>query len=324
MRKLLLAAIMAAAIGPVASAQGVAKKRVAVFDFDNAGVPGQATSLFMTSAAPPNLGKTVANLVVARLVKDGAATVIERAELEKLLAEQNLTNSDRTDPLTAARLGRILGVDMIVLGSITHYDYEDKMTGGGGSRLGGLGGFSMSSKHDVKAIVKLAARLISPDTAEVLAVSDGAGEIVKKGVKVDMRDTSNAMGMGGGAAGNPIMSEAMDKAIAQLGGALGPVISKLPARTPTIDGLVADSNESGRLVLNVGSNNGVKTGERLQVWRAGKEIRDPSTGKLLMRDDTLLGEATVTTVNEISSIATFNGTQPVKSGDIVKSPRKQP
>src|SRR5690242_14938348 len=120
MRKVVLAAILAAAIAPAGLAQA-SKKRVAVFDFDNAGVQGPTTSLFMTSSAPPNLGKVVANLVVAKLVKDGAATVIERAELERLLAEQNLTNSDRTDPLTAAKLGRILGVDVIVLGSITQY-----------------------------------------------------------------------------------------------------------------------------------------------------------------------------------------------------------
>ena len=36
---------------------------------------------------------------------------------------------------------------------------------------------------------------------------------------------------------------------------------------------------------------------------AGKEIRDPASNKLLMRDDTLLGEAVVTRVNDISSIA---------------------
>jgi hypothetical protein len=62
----------------------------------------------------------------------------------------------------------------------------------------------------------------------------------------------------------------------------------------------------------------------LQVWRAGKEIRDPATNKVLMRDDTLLGDASVTTVNDISSIATFRGTQAVKSGDIVKTPARQP
>ena len=55
------------------------------------------------------------------------------------------------------------------------------------------------------------------------------------------------------------------------------------------------------------------------MWRPGKEIRDPATGKLLMRNDTLLGEAVVTKVNDISSTAQYKGTEPVKVRDFVKS-----
>src|SRR5262245_47855926 len=78
------------------------KKRVAVFDFDNAAVQG-GVSIPFVQTTQSNLGQAVANLLVARLVKDGSATVVERAALDKLISEQNLTNSDRTDPLTAAK-----------------------------------------------------------------------------------------------------------------------------------------------------------------------------------------------------------------------------
>ena len=57
------------------------------------------------------LGKAVADMLINRLVQTATVTVIERAAIDKLLAEQNLTNSDRTDALTAAKLGRVLGVD---------------------------------------------------------------------------------------------------------------------------------------------------------------------------------------------------------------------
>jgi hypothetical protein len=46
------------------------------------------------------------------------------------------------------------------------------------------------------------------------------------------------------------------------------------------------------------------------VWRAGREIRDPVTDKMRMRDDTLLGEAVVVTVTDICSIAQCKGTEP--------------
>ena len=305
-----------------ATARGEApqKKRIAIFDFDNAAVQGGVSFPFMENS-PPNVGKAAADLLITKLVQDGNVTVIERSAIDKLIAEQNLSNSDRTDPTTAAKLGRILGVDAIVIGTITHYDYLDKTTGGGGARFGGFGGVSMKTKHDITAKVLINTRLVSPDTAEVLAASEGAGEVARKGVKVDIRDTSRIMT--GATANNPIMNECMDKAIAQLATQLEQQFPKLPPRAPVIDGLVADASDSGQLVLNVGAQHGVRVGDHLQVWRAGKEIKDPVTGKVLMRDDTLLGEAVVITVNDISSIAHYNGTEPAKVMDVVKSLPKQ-
>ncbi|MEP6540539.1 MAG: CsgG/HfaB family protein, partial [Bryobacteraceae bacterium] len=277
--------------------QSVQPKRVAVFEFDNAAVQGAVSSPFFQTTAP-NLGKAVADLLVNHLVKNSSVVVIERSALDKVLSEQNLSNSDRTNALTAAKIGRILGVDAIILGSITKHDIEDKTTGGGGGGFGAaIGRGSMSTKHDLKASVEISARLVSPDTAEVLAVAQGSGVVTKKGVKVDARDMGRLMGMGGaGPNTGPIMNEAIDKAVVQLAAQLDQNVPKIPLHTTVIDGVVADANESGRLIINVGSQNGVKEGDRLQVWRVGKEVRDPVSGKVLLRDDTLLGEAVITKV----------------------------
>ncbi len=320
-RTISLAAVLSAGTMGLVLGDVPAKKRVAVFDFDSAAAQGGVT-MVMFQTTYPNLGKAVADLVITKLVQNNTVSVIERAAIDKLLSEQNLTNSDRTDALTAAKLGRVLGVDGIVLGTITKYDFEDKTTGGGGVRFGGFGGSSMNTKHDYRAVVQISTRLVSPDTAEVLAVAQGSGEIIRKGVKVDIRDMSRAQGMGMGGGNNPIMNEAMDKAIVQLTAQLEQSFPKIPPRSTIIDGLVADVGDAGRLVLNVGSRNGVKEGDRLQVWRPGKEIRDPGTGKILMRDDTLLGDAVVSKVNDISSIAAYHGSEKPKVGDLVKSAPK--
>jgi curli biogenesis system outer membrane secretion channel CsgG len=322
MRQVALVAIFALAAIP-GWGQSPQKKRVAVFDFDNAAIQGGLRSPFLETTTP-DLGKAAANILITKLVQDGSVTVIERNAIDKLLTEQNFSNTDRTDPVTAAKLGRILGVDAIILGTVTHYDYADKTTGGSGvSRFGGFGGSSMKVKHDINAKVQINTRLVSPDTAEVLAVSQGTGEVNRKGVKVDIRDVGQAAALGM-TTNNPLMNECMDNAIAQLGVQLKDAFPKLPTRIPVIDGVVADATDSGQLVLNVGARNGVKLGDRLQVWRGGKEIRDPVDGKFLMRDDTLLGEAVVTTVNDISSVAQYKGTEPAKVRDLVRSAPKQP
>ena len=142
---------------------------------------------------------------------------------------------------------------------------------GVGAHFGGFGGSSMKTKHDINAKVQISTRLVSPDTAEVLAVSQGIGEVSRKGVKVDVRDMSQVNMMGGNA-NNPLMNECMDNAIAQLAAQLEEAVPKLPPRSPVIDGLVADANGSGQLVLNVGAHDGVKLGDRLQVWRAGRRF----------------------------------------------------
>ena len=265
------------------------------------------------------MGKTVVDLLINRLVRDGSCSVIERSAIDRLLAEQNLTNSDRFDAQTAAKLGRLLGVDAIVLGTITQYDKSDKTTG---SSRSFTGRGAMTTKHDIKGSVQITARIVSPDTAEVLAVAQGAGASEKKGVKVDLRDRSALM-MGQCGAAAEVINDAVDKAVVDLSSHLELILPKVPSRFGVIEGLVADANPSGRLILNVGSRAGAKPGDRLQVWKAGKPVRDPETQKVLRYDDTLLGEAVINSVDEVSAVATYTGSQQPSPGDRVRSFPKQ-
>src|SRR5438445_12207494 len=116
------------------------KKRVAIMDFDYATVHGGVAALFGQDV---DVGKGVSDLLVTYLVKDGSYSVIERKALDKIMAEQNFSNSDRANPTSAAKLGKLLGVDAIIVGSITQFGGESKNTGVGGAG-GGLGGTGLS------------------------------------------------------------------------------------------------------------------------------------------------------------------------------------
>src|ERR1043165_464189 len=108
--------------GPAEAQQ---KKRVAVFNFDYATVQSGVAALFGSNQ---DIGKGIADLMVDKLVQDGTYSVIERKQLDKILAEQNFSNSDRADTTTAAKIGRVLGVNAIVVGSITQFGRDDKKT----------------------------------------------------------------------------------------------------------------------------------------------------------------------------------------------------
>ena len=105
---------------------GAPRKRVAILDFDFA-------SLQHWWEGNWDIGKGISDLLVTRLVKDGTYSVVERKALDAVMAEQNFSNSDRANPNTAASLGRVLGVDALIIGSITQFGTEDKKLGIGGS-----------------------------------------------------------------------------------------------------------------------------------------------------------------------------------------------
>ena len=89
-----------------ASLNAQPKRKVAVMNFDYATVQGNVAAIFGTNQ---DVGKGIADLLVDRFVKDATFRVIERKELDKILAEQNFSNSDRADASSAAKLGRVLG-----------------------------------------------------------------------------------------------------------------------------------------------------------------------------------------------------------------------
>ena len=52
-------------------------------------------------------------------------TVVERSQLESVLAEQNLSNTGIVDDAQAASIGQVLGIDAVILGSVS-YSYKDE------------------------------------------------------------------------------------------------------------------------------------------------------------------------------------------------------
>src|SRR3954463_72269 len=171
------------------------KKRVAIMDFDYGTVHSGIAAIFGQDV---DVGKGITDLLVKYLVKDGTYSVIERKAMDKILSEQNFSNSDRANPSSAAKIGKLLGVDAIIVGSITQFGGENKNTkiGGGGGGWGGFGMGGVGLKKS-KAIVALDARIVDIDTGEILAVAEGKGESSRSGTSL-MGGGGNWHGFDGG------------------------------------------------------------------------------------------------------------------------------
>jgi curli biogenesis system outer membrane secretion channel CsgG len=289
------------------------KRRVAVMNFDYATVSSYVQQIFGTNQ---DIGKGIADMLVDKLVNDGQYSVIERKALDKVLTEQNFSNSDRADPNSAAKIARVLGVQAIVIGSITQFGRDDKSTGVGGAGVGrytgrfGIGGVK---KSEASAVVQITARMIDTNTAEILASCTAKGESERKGTSL--------LGAGGGDAGAggagidmkssnfgaTIIGEATTKAVNDLGAQLDAKAMSLPVIEVAINGMVADAEPDGTVIVNIGSRNGVKVGDTLNVKRKVKDITDPATGKVLRSIEDSVGTVTITQVDENSAVGKFSG-----------------
>ncbi len=291
-------------------------------DFDYATVHSGVAALFGQDV---DVGKGISDLLVTYLVKDGSYSVIERKALDKIMAEQNFSNSDRANPTSAAKIGKLLGVDAIVVGSITQFGNETKNTnlgGAGGGLIGyGLGGFGHKKS---KAIVALTARIVDIDTGEILAVAEGKGESQRESTSL-LGGGGSWHGFGGGNADfgssdfqQTIIGEAVKAAVEQTSTQVIAGKEKLVTRTVVVEGLIA-AVDGGQIILNVGGKAGVKVGDQLNVERVTREIKDPASGKVIRRIATTVGVVKVTDVDDISAVATTVSGTGFKTGDAVRT-----
>jgi len=182
MRRILSVFLLGAlATLPLAAQQ---KRRVAVLDFGYATVMNSVQAIFGTNQ---DIGKGITDLLIDQLVNDGTYRVIERQALDKIMKEQNFSNTDRVSPSSAAKIGSLLGVDTIIIGDITTFGHDDKTYGAGGGggtgwwNKGGAGGLGIKKQ---KTIVEITARLVDVNTGEILASVNGHGEVQKSGLGV--------------------------------------------------------------------------------------------------------------------------------------------
>jgi hypothetical protein len=91
-------------------------KKVGVLKFDSSQVS------FTTGYDP---GYMVADEFVFQFINNGVR-VIERSRLEDVIKEHKLWKSGDIDPATIKEMGKILGVDALLLGTVTRYIPDEK------------------------------------------------------------------------------------------------------------------------------------------------------------------------------------------------------
>ena len=106
-----------------------------------------------------DLSEGITDLMINALVNSGRFRVFERGKLSSIVNEQGFQNlSGLVDPSTVVQLGKMIGVNYIITGSLT----DVSRSGSGRINIAGIGIGSSSVR------VALTVRIIDVTTGEIL------------------------------------------------------------------------------------------------------------------------------------------------------------
>jgi len=293
-RAVAMAGVFLAAAGSMTMVAAQEKKpRIAVLPFDSSHI----------SSSHASLSTSVVNgMFETQLVKTGKFIVIERKRIEEVLKEQGLGLSGAVDASTAVKVGKILGVELILTGDITQLGVRE--SGGGSSMFGG-------SKRTLEGALDV--RLISTETAQIVFAEVAQNQ--------DSSFKIRAFGVGGGV---DFDETAIDKvfrpAVTELANKMAGEAANIVSTQRGGGGLVAKiANVVGASIyINKGAGEGVKVGDVFEIFRTGQEIRDPDTGAVLDVEQTLIGRIIITEVKEKVAIGRAQSGAGFQSGDTAK------
>ena len=295
------------------------KKRIAVLNFDNPPVGTDAPKgLFGVNGE--DVGKGASVQLIQKLVEGGKYTIVDRSSLEELLKEQKASDRNELDAYgMAAKIGRLLGLDAMIIGAITHYAPDEKDKGEAAVSLPGV-----LHARKAKATVGITAQVFNVNTGEVAASFTGEGESSNTGQVLILGPRGHGSSeMLGSEFAASLFPEATRSAVEQIAGQLNAFADKIPVLTVTVEGLVADV-EGNTLTLNLGKRSGVKVGDRLKIVRDAVSKGNSESAKVVAPVVAeSIGIATVTEVAEDYVTATFSGPGHPQTGDRIIAAEKE-
>jgi curli biogenesis system outer membrane secretion channel CsgG len=248
------------------------KKRIAVFNFED---KTDHRTRWWTGQP---VGHGMADMLVTALIETGKYQVIERTELDNIMKEQGLGQSGLVTQESAAKVGKLLGVELAVMGAVTEFGHSK---GGVGGRIKGFG----LGVKKLSATVGIDVRFVDTTTGEILDAKSTRAEKTSHGLKVSTPkvDFNNRKDFD-----ESLVGKACREAIEKLKSEIDTQINKLSWQGKVVK---ASGNS---VIINAGAEAGVEVGMEFVVYSPGEELFDPDTGISLGSEETRLGRIRVT------------------------------
>jgi len=265
--------------------------RVAVIGFDST-APGYIWHI------NSELSKAATDLMINALIKTERFRVFERIKLDAILEEQDFqVYSGRVDPSTAVKIGKMLGVDLIVTGSVTSIIYQKS----GGIKLGPV------SLKKSAASATITIRAINVTTGEIIFSEVKKGTTSKSGVSIRV-PVAGGLGLSSESVADifSAIEDVCQQAAVEFAAKMDSraiVVSSLSLEGYVVKVESTSSGEITQVYINLGENSGITVGDEIKISQEGEVILDPKTQEVLDRELILVAQARIIQVKENISIA---------------------
>ncbi len=272
------------------------KKRIAVTKFEN-----KVTGVYGNW----RLGDGFAEMLTTELMKTGQFVVVERQALQDVLGEQELGQSGVVRKESAAKVGQVLGAQIIIRGVVSEFTLNE--SGGGGGI--GIAGFRVGGRSS-NAHVAVDIRLIDTTTGQVLQSHNAVGKAESSGVNVGV--SRGNVDFGAAAFQNTPLGQATRQAIHDAVHFIMLNMERMPFTAKVV------KVEGNKVYINAGSQMNIKHGFKFSAYSVGEDIVDPDSGLKLGADEKLAGTVEVRDVQEKYSIGSLMSGSGLKRGDVLK------
>ena len=254
---LFLAAVLVfLAAAPVFAQDKTIKRKVAIGRFTNETQYGKG--IFYDKENDP-MRKQALDILSSKLAQSGKFILLEREDLDVLVAE------------AGANMNKI-GADYIILGSITEFGRKNE----GHDQV-----FSSTKTQTVEAGVSI--RLVDAATGLIIYSDEAKGYAETT--------TKQTLGIGGTAGFDATLSDkAISAALSQL---VENIINKCMDK-PWRSYLLAE--DGGSYIIGGGASQGLAVGDKFNVYKKGRKVKNPQTGMEIELPGTLIGVVTVQTM----------------------------
>jgi len=214
----------------------------------------------------------MSDMLTTSIVKTGRFEIVERNKIDNVLREQQFGLSGMVDEASAAEVGKILGAEYVVFGSITSATRKDI------DKFGYI---------LVQIEVSIDVRAVNTSTGKILLSESAEGLCESKIVQ-----TAEGVVVSGAIDYNSAYAKASRDAVNK-------VSIKIAKLSPLLGFVVLTSNEE--ITIDIGEERGIKQGDLFVVFRVGDEIIHPATGEHIGWKKEILREIRITSTEKSMS-----------------------